>query len=293
MRSNPMRLLVIALGALLLAPGMPLAAKPRAPPAARRLAIVPFYAPELMWRLYAPLVEYLSRQTGEAWTLVLPATHEAFDAAVCGGEVDVALMGPIPLARNHRRCGVRPFLVPLGQDGMPVYHAMLVTAAADVGSLADLRGRQIAFFRGSTAAHLVPVMMLQEAGLGPDAYQPLFLESQDRVMTAVLGGKASAGAVKSALYRRFAKERALKLLQTSRPLPNFAFASLPSLPKAVADHFSAALLRLRPREVPGDAEVVRAWDDELKAGFVAAPPGFLDAASDLLKTTESLRRAAE
>lgn len=294
MRPHPMKLVLVALGAaLLFAPARSSSAEPASRPPARKLAVVPFYAPELMWRLYTPLVEHLARRTGEPWTLVLPATHAAFEDAVCGREVDVALTGPIPLARINRRCGLLPFLVARGPDGRADYNAMLVTATPDVTSLASLRGRQVAFFRGSTAAHAVPVRMLAAVGLEQGSYEPLFVESQDRVMTAVLTGKAAAGGVKSALYRRFSGEPSLRLLGTSAPLPNFAFAALPSLPKAVRARFAAALLPLDPRERAADAQIVSGWDDELKGGFIAVPPGFLASAVDLLKTSESLSRADE
>jgi hypothetical protein len=52
-----------------------------------------------------------------------------------------------------------------------------------------------------------------------------------------------------------------------------------------------ALLRLHPRESPRDAEHVKDWGDEIKNGFVAAPPGFLDSALELLKSSESPPRA--
>jgi ABC-type phosphate/phosphonate transport system substrate-binding protein len=288
----PTKLLAVALGtSLLLAPALAIAAAPAPPTRTRRLAVVPFFSPELMWRLYAPLVDHLSRETGETWTLVLPASHAAFDDAVCGGTVDVALVGPAPLARLNRRCALLPFLVALGPDGRADYHSMLVTASPEVTSVAALRGKRIAFFKGSTAAHVVPAKLLADAGLGPGSYQPLFLESQDRVMTAVLTGKAAGGGVKSALYRRFAGEPSLRLLQTSGALPNFAFGALPATPKAVRERVSAALLRLHPRESPVDAGRVKDWGDEIKNGFVTPPPGFLDAALELLKSSESPPRA--
>jgi ABC-type phosphate/phosphonate transport system substrate-binding protein len=284
----PTKLLAVAMGtSLVFAAALPITAEPATPPATRTLAVVPFYSPELMWRLYAPLVDHLSRVTGETWTLVLPASHAAFDDAVCGGTVDVALMGPVPLARLNRRCALLPFLVALGPDGKPDYHSMLVTASHEVTSVAALRGKRIAFFKGSTAAHAVPAGMLADAGLGPASYEPLFLESQDRVMTAVLTGKAAGGGVKSALYRRFSGQPSLRLLQTSRALPNFAFAALPALATPVRERVSAALLRLRPRESPSDARQVKDWEDEIKNGFVAVPSGFLDAARELLKSSES------
>ena len=242
---------------------------PRSPPA-RKVAIVPFYAPEQMWRLYAPFVEYLRRETGEPWELALHPSHEAILADLCAGRVDVALLGPVPLARLGRRCGGVPLLVALGPGGDPTYRSVLLTADPAVGSVEALRGKEVGFFRGSTAAHVVPVKLLADAGLPPGSYRPVYLESQDRLVAALLAGKISASGVKSALHERFRGEPGLRVLRTSGPLPNFAFAALPPAAGSL-ERFRAALLRLRPRERAADAELVQAWDDEIHHGFV--PPG--------------------
>ena len=72
-------------------------------------------------------------------------------------------------------------------------------------------------------------------------------------MTALLDGSIAGAGVKEALYRRFEQEP-LRLLQTSEPLPNFAFAALPSQPPAFRARFVAALLKLHPRESAADAQ---------------------------------------
>lgn len=255
-------------------------------PAPRRLAVVPFYAPEQMWRHYSPLVEFLRRETGERWELSLPPDHAALVDAFCAGEVDVALLGPVPLGRVNRRCGGLPFLVALGPSGAPTYRSVLVTADPAVTSVAALRGKPVGFFRGSTAAHVVPAQLLAEAGLEPGSYRPVFLESQDRLVAALLAGKISGAGVKSALYRRFEREPGLRQLQTSGPLPSFSFAALPAFPAASRERFAAALLRLRPRERPADAERVRSWDDELRHGFVRSTPAHLHAVLALQALTD-------
>ena len=93
-------------------------------------------------------------------------------------------------------------------------------------------------------------------------------------MTALLSREVAGAGVKEALYRRFEKEP-VRLLQTSEPLPNFAFVALPSQPAALRERFVAALLKLKPRESPADAEAVKGWDDEIKNGFMAPAPDFL------------------
>ena len=276
----------------LAAPRAAQATVPETGPAPRKLAVVPFYAPEQMWRLYAPFVEFLRRETGEPWELALHPTHDALVEEFCAGRVDVALLGPMPLARVAKRCGGVPVLVALGPTGTPTYRSVLLTTDPAVSSVPALRGKGVGFFRGSTAAHVVPMKMLEDAGLPPGTYAPVFLESQDRLVAALLAGKISAAGVKSALYQRVEKEPGLRALATSGPLPNFSFAALPALPAATRERFTAALLALRPRSRSEDAEAVRGWDDEIRHGFVRPTPEHLAAVLELQEITERLLDAA-
>ena len=242
----------------------------------RSLAVIPFYSPEKMWQLYTPFIEYLRCETGEPWELKLYPNHDALIAGVCAGDVDVTLLGPVPLGRVNRACGALPFVVARGKDGKPSYHSMLLSTDPSVTTVAGLRGKKIGFFRGSTAAHIIPMKMLRDAGLGPDSFEPVFFESQDRIMTALLSREVAGAGVKEALYRRFEKEP-VRLLQASEPLPNFAFAALPSQPAALRERLIAALLKVPPLEGAANAAVVKGWDDEMKNGFMTTAPDFLPA----------------
>lgn len=281
--------IVLALCALLLSSPLRSVAEP---PRGRTLAIVPFYAPERMWVLYAPLVEYLERATGEPWQLRLSGSHDDLIELICAGKVDVALVGPVPLGRANARCGAVPFLVALGSDGAPEYRSVLLTSDPAVSSIGALRGKSVGFFKGSTAAHVLPAKMLADDGLPPGSYQAVFVESQDRLMAAVLSRKVAAAGVKWALYKRFEREPGLRRLQASGPVPNFSFAALPSLPAAVRDRFVAALLGLQPRASAAAAKTVASWDDEVRNGFVRPAPEFLANVQALRDVTERILRDA-
>ena len=255
--------------------------------AARTLAVIPFYTPERMWQLYSPFVAYVGRRTGEPWELKLYAGHDEMVRAFCAGEVDVALLGPVPLGRVSVACGAVPFLVALGRDGKPAYRAMLLTSDPAVASVGELRGRKVGFFRGSTAAHVVPLHMLRDAGLAPGSFEEVFFESQDKMITALLERRIAGAGVKETLYRRFEQEP-LRLLKTSEDLPNFALAALPALPRAVRERLVSALLPLRPQERPADAETMQGWDDEVANGFAVPPPEFLPAVLRLRDTYEAV-----
>lgn len=237
-------------------------------------AVIPYYSPEKIWTLFTPFVEHLRKSTGQPWTLRLYHNHEEFIADLCGGRISMALAGPAPLSSAHETCGVRPLLVALTKNGQPTYHSMLVTTDPAVKNLKGLTGKRIGFFKGSTAAHIMPVKMLMDAGVHQTDIRAVFLESQDRILSALLAGEISAGGMKETLYQKFGSHN-LRVVATSPPLPNFALCVLPSFPAKAREKVVSSLIRLKPRLNPHDAKIVRDWDDEIKNGFMLPGEAFL------------------
>jgi len=265
---------------LLLFPGM--VKSETAPIQASRytVAVIPFYSPEKIWLLYTPFIHYLKSSTGLPWELKLYPDHNSLIEDLCGDKVGVALLGPVPLGRADLKCGARPVLVALSKDGSPTYHSLIITSDPTVATLGNVRGKKFGFFKGSTAAHIVPIKMLQAAGLGAGDFQPLFFESQDRIMTVLLTREISAAGVKETLYRKF-KNEPLRVLMTSDALPNFAFCASPSLSSEVRERFISALTRLKPLTSDSDAETAKTWDDEIKNGFMPPNEAFLGSIREL------------
>lgn len=287
------RILLQACLAVLFAFGQGLAADlpATAPPGGSGYAItvIPFYGPEKIWMLYAPFVHYLREQTGKPWELKLFAAHEALLAALCGGEVAFALLGPVPLGRAIEQCGAAPVLVALGKDGKPDYHSVVVTADPAIDALDNLRGKRFAFFKGSTAAHILPRKILRDAGLQPDDFIPVFYESQDHILNALLTLEVSAGGMKDSLYRKF-RDAPLRVLETSGPLPNFAFAAAPALPEETKKLFADTLLGLHPGTDEALRKRMEEWDDEIKNGFIPPPANFRQEVLDLQALTKDILR---
>jgi len=250
-------------------------------------AVVPFYSPEKIWLLYSPFVEYLAKITGKPWELKLFHDHDEFIDAICNDRVTVGLAGPVPLSRAYEKCGAKPFLVALGKNGLPLYHSVLLTNDLTLKRVQDLQGKRIGFFKGSTAAHILPARMLKEGGLRMSAIQPIFLDSQDRIMTALFSGEIVAAGVKEALYQKFAKEP-LRVLKISEPLPNFALCLTNGFPPALRQRLAKALLSLKPLTNQRDAEIVKGWDDEIKNGFMTPDKHYMPAVLKLHRIFEDV-----
>lgn len=245
------------------------------PPSPYTVAVIPFYAPEKIWLLYTPFIQHLKAATNLPWELKLYPDHNSLIEDLCNNRVGIALLGPVPMARANQKCGVKPFLVALGKDGKPAYHSVIVTGDPAVTSLASTREKKFGFFKGSTAAHIVPLKMLKDAGLNEAALKPVFFESQDRIMTALLAKEVSAAGIKETLYRKFQNEP-LRALKTSDALPNFAFNASPGLSDEVRDRFLKVLTALHPLTSQKDAAATKAWDDEIRNGFMLPAADYLD-----------------
>jgi len=261
-----------------------------APASEYTITIIPYYSPEKLWAKFSPLIDYLKEATGKPWTLKLYPNHDQTIEAICKGEVSFALLGPVPLARSIERCGTDIVTVAVGSDGTLFYHSLIVTTDPTVTSLSQLKGRQIGLFRGSTAAHIVPMKMLIDAGIGKDRIKPLFFEGQDRIMNALLNGEVTAAGIKDVLYKRF-KDSRLRVLQASKPLPNFAFAAAPNLNSRTKALFAGALLKLKPHKNESDRRLVKDWDDEIKNGFVAPSASYGPSVMDLLSVYREVMSA--
>ncbi|HEY5997199.1 MAG TPA: PhnD/SsuA/transferrin family substrate-binding protein [Candidatus Deferrimicrobiaceae bacterium] len=244
------------------------------------LAVVPYYAPEKMWQLFSPLADYLTRKTGTAWELKLYPDQESLVHGIGKGEVAVAFLGPVPFGRVSKKTRLRPLLVARAADGYPWYRSVLVTTDPAVRTLKDIRGRSFGFFEGSTAAHVVPRRMLEDAGVAAGTYRAVFLKGQDRIVDALLKREIAGAGIKLALYDKFRSMGLVALLRSDR-LPNFCFSATSALSPADEKNFVAALLSLKAESGGPDHELLRKLDDEIRHGFVPPPPGYAEAASKL------------
>lgn len=258
------------------------AAGPRTKPL--RLGVVNFYNPRLMYIKYQPLVDYLSRQTGQVWELALANSYQSTVDELCAGRLDVAYLGPFTYVRAHEQCGAVP-VVQLHSRGLPTFRAsILVRNDSAVRSIPDLRGRAIGFGAPlSTSSHLVPRAMLESAGLRPGVdFTCRYFDHHERAARAVLLGDVEACAVRDLVGDRFV-QRGLRLLAQSEPVPNFPLVLAPGLRAKVRDDLIRVLVDVPARDAKVRAAIA-AWDEELSGGFAACQDGQYDGLRSLART---------
>ena len=266
-RPSPSRLGLLALAALL--PAVSAGWGAAADDAPTRLGVVSFYNPRSMYEKYQPLVDYLSEQTREPWELAVSASYQEAVDELCTGRVALAYLGPLSYVRARARCGADP-LLRLQTRGRDVFHSdILVRSDSPFEKLEDLAGHRIGFGDAlSTSSHLVPLAMLQAAGLEPGrdvACQ--YFGQHERAARAVLMGQVEACGVRDVIGELFL-HRGLRRLARSGPIPAYPWVVPPDSSPTERKALTSALLGF-----PGGAQPRRdeeRWDLELTGGFTAA-----------------------
>lgn len=201
-------LLVSWLGACSVGPSSPVATRPvpsmSARPAEQKsssftdaepltFAVHPLHNPLRLYRVFQPLAEFVERRCGFALQVEASRSYEAFEAKLAARQAYLALPNPYQLA-VARRAG---YHVIAKQADDERFRGLLITRVdAELSDVRQLRGSTIAFpARTALAATMMPQLFLAERGLLPDRdYRPLFVGSQESVITSVLLRRVLVGA---------------------------------------------------------------------------------------------------
>lgn len=232
------------------------------------LGVHPYKSPVKLHKAYRPLADYLAARLGRDMDVRISPDYRAHIEAVNSGRFALAYMGPASYVRLVEKYGPRPILARQVINGQATFQGKIVVREdSKLRALKELKGKRFAFGdRSSTMSHLVPRHMLLDAGIdiaSLSKYQ--FLGSHDNVALAVLYGEYDAGAVKEAVYHKYAK-RGLRALATTPALAEHLFVANPELGAQNIATLRAALLDLQ--NSPKGQQIMR----RIKPGMTAMAP---------------------
>ncbi len=211
-----------------------------------RLGIHPYLSPVELVEKFSPLQHYLQQQLRREVALDVSATsYQALADSLEKQQVDFAFMGPALYVSNRQQQPLIP-LARLEIEGKPVFRGAIVThARSGIEQLDQLPGKRFAFgSRKSTMSYLVPRYELEQSGVALDQLRAHhFLGSHRNVALAVLMEQFEAGAVKEAIYQRYA-HRGLQLVSWTREIPEHLFVAAPHLSQREQGMLRKALLAL-------------------------------------------------
>ncbi len=233
------------------------------------LAFVPSAEAEEVIASSEDFTKLLSEKTGYVFEGLVPTSYSAAIEAMCAGKAHMGTLATFAYILAHEKCGVDVALVAV-RYGSPFYKGQII-AGADTGikTIADLKGKTMCWVDAASASgYIIPRIMLQAAGVDPDADlgQQIEAGSHDGVALAVYKGDCDAGATYIDARDRIAdeypdvKEKTVVIAE-SPEIPNDGLQFVKDFPADMREKIVKAILEIMETE-EGVAAIGKAygWD---------------------------------
>lgn len=216
-----------------------------------RFGVLPRLSSAEMFSMLGPLAEYLTRETGETVSIVIPRDFDSFKTAVRAGQIDLGFANPLIYLQLRKDLEIVPLAVSAEPRSGTKFRGIII-ARKDSGieKPQDLVGKKLIFVeKDSAAGYLFQMLFLSKAGLDvhSDFTTLPFAKKHDNVVLAVFNKAADAGGIREDDLVRM-KDRVdlsqLRIVATTDAYPNWPVFATPALTAASAEKIKAALLKL-------------------------------------------------
>jgi phosphate/phosphite/phosphonate ABC transporter binding protein len=220
-----------------------------------KFGFTPFLSEADMRIEFEPLMTYLSDSIGQKVVLYIAKDYGDLRTQMEAGAVDIGSFSPFAYVDAVKGGKIRIIAQSI-IDGSGTYRGVIV-ARKDSGlkALADLRGKRFAFVDPKSASgYVYPRAMLIEKGITPESYfkESIFAGGHDKVIAAVLDGRADAGAIYEGALAVAKTEGVatdnLVTLASTDPIPHDAITVRTGLDKALAKKIQTSLVNLDKTE---------------------------------------------
>lgn len=225
-----------------------------------QFGVLPVNEPETMVERFAPLIAYLSKETGYDFELkTYPTSGEGggYTAAVRGlisGDTPFAYLAPVTIAQaRHHDQAIDP-VVRAVRGGSPTYVGQIaVRTDSDIQRPEDLVGRRvIGASPSSTSGNLIPSGMLIEKGIDKASFAAMdFAGGHDKAAQAVLDGDYDAAWINDKNFQKFKdKGVGLRAIWVHDPVPEFPVTVNTRFVKPeVLEKVQTALLQMHEKDL--------------------------------------------
>lgn len=217
------------------------------------IALLPRLPEAQMRAMFEPLAAYLSKETGEKVTLVVPSDFAAFKKTVESGKVDYAFANPLVYVQLKKSGSAQePLGIASEKEGGTEFRGIIIARKdSAVSNVAQLKGKKLIFVdQDSAGGYIVQLLTLQNAGLQKDKDYTIlpFAKKHSEVVKAVLEGKADAGGIRLGDLEKIKglDTSNIKIIATSEAIPNWPVFSTKNAPASKVIKFKTALLNLSP-----------------------------------------------
>lgn len=263
---------------------------PAEDPQILRFSAIPDQFPARVLQQHEALMNRICAVIQKTCEWVAVESYDALVERVGRGEIDVAYMGAVGLARalHHQ------YAVPLAMRDIDFRFTsvIVVRKSSNISDLEDLRHTRFRFGnRSSASSHFMLRQRLEERNVFPERFfgQVTYAVDHDEAIRAVATGEVDAGGVNaSVFYRRLAdgdlSAAGLRAVWQSPPFNDYVWAARRLLSNELRQTLVEAFLDLELKS-PSDTTALK---DEGAAGYIPAFPSDFDEMTSVLKSHGAL-----
>lgn len=203
--------------------------------------VIPKGSPTALHKVWRPILDRLSAETGFGLELRVVRDYPAFESALADGQPDFAFMNPYQMlqARHAQKYEA------LVRDRANVKRGILVVRKdGPIREVGDLRGTRVAF---ATQNAFIGTLYLR-AALDAESVpiQPYFANTHSNVLRHVLLGNAAAGGTNDVALGKEPPEvqALLRTIYTAPELASYPFAAHPRVPAGAREKIAEAFIHL-------------------------------------------------
>ena len=215
-----------------------------------RVGVLPDEDAEALQDRYASLFEFLSRETGLTYELVIPASYDALLTQFSEGQVDLAYFGGATFVKANSKYGAIPLVM---RDVDSQFTSVFLVAGDSPLTLETLKGKRFSFgSRLSTSGHFMPRHFLRhEQGITAEDYFSSIRYSgkHDRTAYWVRDGEVDAGVANSEIIQTMLVDGRLgsediRTIWITPPYVDYVWAAHPQISQAQRERIQHAFLKL-------------------------------------------------
>lgn len=224
-----------------------------------KFGVLPRLSAVELTTMFTPLANYLSKETGEKVSIVVPRDFDDFKSKVKSGHLDLGFANSLVYVQLKKESGIEPLAISAEKKAGTRFRGIII-ARRDSGieKIQDLKGKRLIFVeRDSAAGYIFQMLLLSKAGLDihKDFKTLPFAKKHDNVTMAVFHRAADAGGIREDDLDKM-KDKVdlsqIRVVAYTDYFPNWPVFSTPGLSGGTAAKIRAALLKLKPNEAEAE-----------------------------------------
>jgi len=234
-----------------------------------RIGVVSRFAPNIIYPLYQPIMDYLNAHSDNHHELSLSESYQDAALSLQRGEVQASFLGAWMCHQLPDDSGLIPVAMPVNEKGLSKFHVVLITRDdSSINSLADLKGQKIAVpsdraFSGNWLQNYG----LESVGLAVSDVDTIqHFQHHETVIWQVLRGNFAAGVVKESLALKY-QSRGLRTVAFSPAIPGPPLVTCSRNQSPAVQELVRLLLELDSNDA-NDRNLMRSWTSEFAFGFI-------------------------